>query len=186
MKLRLDLTTQTIEYLDQAPFIQGTATGQNKIELSCDLSAITAIKVAYSMADGKSTIALTNDARDTDNQVILFNLPLQVTNTPGKVGITFVVTTSSGTYKFNASNKIIPSVKSIQMDTSKVFTLKEGMVIAIEPMLTLGKRHVRVLSNDWTVVTRDGKPSAHFEHTVAIGANGPDILTTFDFIEEQK
>ncbi len=51
------------------------------------------------------------------------------------------------------------------------------MVIAIEPMLTLGKRHVRVLSNDWTVVTRDGKPSAHFEHTVLVTKEGYEILT---------
>ena len=56
-------------------------------------------------------------------------------------------------------------------------TLKEGMVIAIEPMLTLGKRNIYVLSNDWTVVTRDGKPSAHFEHTVLVTKEGYEILT---------
>jgi len=56
-------------------------------------------------------------------------------------------------------------------------TLKTGMVIAVEPMLTSGKRYVRVLSNDWTIVTQDGRPSAHFEHTVAVTDDGYEILT---------
>ena len=56
-------------------------------------------------------------------------------------------------------------------------TLKEGMVIAIEPMLTSGKRFVRELSNGWTIVTKDGLPSAHFEHTVLVTKEGYEILT---------
>ena len=56
-------------------------------------------------------------------------------------------------------------------------TLKEGMVIAIEPMLTSGKRFVRELSNGWTIVTKDGSPSAHFEHTVLVTKDGYEILT---------
>ena len=55
--------------------------------------------------------------------------------------------------------------------------LKPGLVLAIEPMINLGRDDVRVLSDGWTVVTSDGKPSAHFEHTVAITQNGPEILT---------
>lgn len=55
--------------------------------------------------------------------------------------------------------------------------LREGMVIAIEPMINLGKLDVMQLRDGWTIVTRDGKPSAHFEHTVAITKNGPMILT---------
>lgn len=55
--------------------------------------------------------------------------------------------------------------------------LKEGMVLAIEPMLNLGGDDVEVLENDWTVVTKDGSYSAHFEHTVAITQNGHIILT---------
>lgn len=55
--------------------------------------------------------------------------------------------------------------------------LKEGMVLAIEPMLNLGKRNVVMLDNDWTVVTEDGSPSAHFEHTVAVRRDGYEILT---------
>ncbi len=55
--------------------------------------------------------------------------------------------------------------------------LKTGMTIAIEPMLNLGKDDVYVLDDDWTVVTADEKASAHFEHTVLVGEDGPEILT---------
>ncbi|MDD3594418.1 MAG: type I methionyl aminopeptidase [Candidatus Gastranaerophilales bacterium] len=58
--------------------------------------------------------------------------------------------------------------------------LKTGMVIAIEPMLNLGCDDVHTLADGWTVVTNDKKPSAHFEHTVAITDNGPLILTKRD------
>jgi methionyl aminopeptidase len=55
--------------------------------------------------------------------------------------------------------------------------LKAGMVLAIEPMINAGKPEVRVLPDGWTAVTVDGSYSAHFEHTVAITKNGPQILT---------
>ena len=55
--------------------------------------------------------------------------------------------------------------------------LKTGMVIAIEPMINCGTYQVKALPDGWTIVTADGLPSAHFEHTVAITENGPDILT---------
>lgn len=55
--------------------------------------------------------------------------------------------------------------------------LKAGMVIAIEPMFNLGTDLVHVLSDRWTVVTDDNKPSAHFEHTIHVSSNGPEILT---------
>ena len=55
--------------------------------------------------------------------------------------------------------------------------LKEGMVIAVEPMLNLGTRKVCLLDDDWTIVTEDGKPSAHFEHTVLVLKDGYQILT---------
>lgn len=57
------------------------------------------------------------------------------------------------------------------------YLLKEGLVLAIEPMINEGTHEVRTLSDNWTVVTADGKLSVHFEHTVAIGPNGPEILT---------
>ena len=55
--------------------------------------------------------------------------------------------------------------------------LKKGMTIALEPMLNAGVWRTRVTSNRWTVVTADGKLSAHFEHTIAIGDSNPEILT---------
>lgn len=56
-------------------------------------------------------------------------------------------------------------------------TLEEGLVIAIEPMVNIGRRHIRTLADGWTVVTADGSLSAHFEHTVAVTSGGPRILT---------
>jgi len=55
--------------------------------------------------------------------------------------------------------------------------LRPGMCIAIEPMLNLGDWHTRILDDQWTVVTADGKISSHFEHTIAITENGPEIMT---------
>lgn len=55
--------------------------------------------------------------------------------------------------------------------------LKEGMVLAIEPMVNLGRPEMKVKSDRWTAITSDGKPSAHFEHCVAVTANGPWVLT---------
>ena len=62
--------------------------------------------------------------------------------------------------------------------------LKEGMVICIEPMITLGSRHVIFERDGWTVRTKDRKPAAHYEYAVAVGKDGPDILTDFSIIEE--
>jgi methionyl aminopeptidase len=62
--------------------------------------------------------------------------------------------------------------------------LKDGMVIAIEPMVNQGSRNVKQSEDGWTITTRDGKPSAHFEHSVAIRKNGVDILSDHTFIEK--
>jgi methionyl aminopeptidase len=62
--------------------------------------------------------------------------------------------------------------------------LKEGLVLAIEPMINMGTKNVKQLKDGWTIVTTDGKPSAHFEHDVAIAKGEPIILSTFDFVEE--
>ena len=62
--------------------------------------------------------------------------------------------------------------------------LKEGLVLAIEPMINMGTRKVIQLSDGWTIVTADKKPSAHFEHNVAMVNGKPEILSTFDYIEE--
>ncbi len=55
--------------------------------------------------------------------------------------------------------------------------LKEGMTLAIEPMLNLGRKEVVLLDNDWTVVTEDKSPSCHFEHTIVVTKDGYEILT---------
>jgi len=55
--------------------------------------------------------------------------------------------------------------------------LKEGMVLAIEPMLTLGRRDICILDDDWTIETVDNSPAAHFEHTIVVTKDGYEILT---------
>ncbi|GGD44827.1 type I methionyl aminopeptidase [Muriicola marianensis] len=58
----------------------------------------------------------------------------------------------------------------------------EGMVIAIEPMVNMGTRRIKQLSDGWTILTADGKPSAHFEHDVALVNGRPELLSTFQYI----
>jgi len=60
--------------------------------------------------------------------------------------------------------------------------LKPGMTLAIEPMINLGAEGVRILDDGWTVVTSDGKPSSHFEHTVLVTENEPEVLTCLPLI----
>ncbi|HEY9501265.1 MAG TPA: M24 family metallopeptidase, partial [Pyrinomonadaceae bacterium] len=55
--------------------------------------------------------------------------------------------------------------------------IKAGYVFAVEPMLNTGSHYTKVLSDGWTVVTLDGQPSAHVEHTIAITEEGPEVLT---------
>ena len=62
--------------------------------------------------------------------------------------------------------------------------LKEGLVLAIEPMINLGKRQVKQDSDGWTIVTADGLPSAHFEHDIVVRKEGGEVLSTHKFIEE--
>ena len=62
--------------------------------------------------------------------------------------------------------------------------LKEGMVICIEPMINMGTRFIKQDKDGWTIRTNDGKPSAHFELAVAITKGEPDVLSTFEYIED--
>lgn len=64
--------------------------------------------------------------------------------------------------------------------------LKEGLVIAIEPMITLGKRNIFTAEDGWTVITQDGKPAAHFEHDIYVQKGAPEILSSFANIEEAE
>ncbi len=60
----------------------------------------------------------------------------------------------------------------------------EGMVVAIEPMVNMGTRRIKQLSDGWTILTADGKPSAHFEHDIALINGKPELLSTFQYIYE--
>ncbi len=60
----------------------------------------------------------------------------------------------------------------------------EGMVVAIEPMINMGTKNIKQLKDGWTILTRDGKPSAHFEHDVALIDGKPQLLSTFEYIYE--
>ena len=71
----------------------------------------------------------------------------------------------------------VPNFVSNQLRCGGDFELTPGLVIAIEPMVNMGTKRVRMLSDHWTQVTADHKPSAHFEHTVAITSSGPEVLT---------
>lgn len=62
--------------------------------------------------------------------------------------------------------------------------LKKGMCIAIEPMITMGSREIGIENDGWTVKTVDSNYAAHFEHTIAIGLNSADVLSSFEFVEE--
>ena len=61
--------------------------------------------------------------------------------------------------------------------------IKNGLCIAIEPMITMGSPQIYMMPDRWTIKTRDGKPAAHFEHTIAIHHGYPDILSSFEKIE---
>lgn len=60
----------------------------------------------------------------------------------------------------------------------------EGQVVAIEPMINMGKRNIKQLNDGWTIATVDGKPSAHFEHNVALLDGKPELLSTFAYVYE--
>lgn len=62
--------------------------------------------------------------------------------------------------------------------------LQSGMALAIEPMINMGVKEVKQLNDGWTVVSRDGKPSAHFEHTVVVRPGKAEVLSTFQYIED--
>jgi len=64
--------------------------------------------------------------------------------------------------------------------------LQEGLVIAIEPMINLGRKEVHVSEDDWTILTNDGKPSAHFEHSICVRKQKADILSSFEAIEANE
>jgi methionyl aminopeptidase len=78
----------------------------------------------------------------------------------------------------------VPNFLSPQLRRNCDFRLEPGLVIAVEPMVNMGTKKVKGLSDHWTQVTADGRPSAHFEHTIAITEKGPWVLTSAPTAEE--
>jgi methionyl aminopeptidase len=71
----------------------------------------------------------------------------------------------------------VPNFVSSQLRRGGDFLLEPGLVIAVEPMVNMGTKRVRTRRDHWTQCTADGRPSAHFEHTIAITESGPRVLT---------
>ena len=70
-----------------------------------------------------------------------------------------------------------PQIPNYAGGPNRRYKLRSGLVIAIEPMVNVGKPSTRTLGDGWTVVTADGRRSAHFEHTIALTDDGPEVLT---------
>ena len=79
----------------------------------------------------------------------------------------------------------VPNFPSRSLRGSGDFRIEPGLVIAVEPMVNMGTKRVKLLKDHWTQVTADGKPSAHFEHTIAITVDGPQLLTAAPNAVEQ-
>ena len=74
---------------------------------------------------------------------------------------------------------------AVPISNNEIFQkILNGLTISIEPMINMGAEKVKTLSDEWTIVTADGKPSAHFEHDIAVVDGKPEILSTFKYIEE--
>ena len=71
----------------------------------------------------------------------------------------------------------VPNRTDPEFERSGDFRLESGLVLAVEPMVNAGTASVRVLEDHWTIVTEDGRASAHFEHTVVVTPEGPRLLT---------
>ncbi|MGI9455946.1 MAG: type I methionyl aminopeptidase [Aeoliella sp.] len=80
----------------------------------------------------------------------------------------------------------VPNFVSRALRSSGDFRIEPGLVIAVEPMVNMGTKRVKMLRDDWTQVTADGKPSSHYEHTIAITDDGPTLLTVAPQPSEEK
>ncbi len=86
----------------------------------------------------------------------------------------FINLTGHGVGKELHEDPYIPNVSNYE---SENIILKKGMTLAIEPMFSLGTEEIKLLSDNWTIVTKDKSPAAHFEHTIVVTDNGYEILT---------
>ncbi len=80
----------------------------------------------------------------------------------------------------------VPNFLSRGLRGSGDFKIQPGLVIAVEPMVNMGTKKVKLLKDQWTQVTTDGRPSAHFEHTIAITEDGPALLTAAPSAQERE
>ncbi|WP_145291254.1 type I methionyl aminopeptidase [Pirellulimonas nuda] len=80
----------------------------------------------------------------------------------------------------------VPNFLSRGLRGTGDFRISPGLVIAVEPMVNMGTKRVKLLRDQWTQVTNDGSPSAHFEHTIAITEEGPTLLTAAPTAKEQQ
>jgi methionyl aminopeptidase len=80
----------------------------------------------------------------------------------------------------------VPNFLGRALRGSGDFRIEPGLVIAVEPMVNMGTKRVKMLRDQWTQVTADGKPSAHFEHTIAVTDDGPTLLTVAPQPAEEK
>jgi methionyl aminopeptidase len=79
----------------------------------------------------------------------------------------------------------VPNFVSNQLRRNGDFAIEPGLVIAVEPMVNMGNKHVKSMPDFWTQATQDARPSAHFEHTIAVTAEGPWVLTSAPAPKEQ-
>jgi methionyl aminopeptidase len=123
----------------------------------------------------KKALQVGIDQAEVGNSVGDIGYAIQSFVKPYKYGIVEVLS-GHGVGKYIHEDPYIPNFGK-KGDGAK---LKEGMVIAIEPMLNMGTKNVVFDNDGYTVVTSDGKRSAHFENTILITKNGPEILTKVD------
>jgi methionyl aminopeptidase len=111
---------------------------------------------------------------------------VRVGNTLGDVGAAVQEVAESGGYSvvreyvghgIGTAMHEEPQIPNYAGGPNQRYKLKSGLVLAIEPMVNAGRNTTKTLADGWTVVTGDGKRSAHFEHTVALTDNGPEVLT---------
>lgn len=111
---------------------------------------------------------------------------VRVGNTLGDVGAAVQEVAESGGYSvvreyvghgIGTAMHEEPQIPNYAGGPNRRYKLRNGLVVAIEPMVNVGRPGTRTLADGWTVVTADGKRSAHFEHTIACTENGPEVLT---------
>lgn len=143
---------------------------------------------AYTFSVGKISRNVENLIKVTEESLYLGIAQATASNRIGDIG--FAIQTHVEPHSFSVVRELVghgvgrkphedPQVPNFG-SAGKGEPLKVGMVLAIEPMINMGHYDVFFASDDWTVKTKDGKPSAHFEHSIAITENGPEILSKLE------